>query len=130
MRKFIRRFRRAVQTIPRRVRWMLIAPVAFIVMFAIDGHFAITVFFAVFAWLVIRELVGTSRSNQDDDWDASASRAPREADRRAIPPFGEDLLPFGSDVLDGMINPDTGLIMSGGFDSGGNAFGYGGHDDC
>lgn len=101
MRNFIRRFRRAVRTIPRRVRWMLITPVVFIALLLIDGKLAISVFFAVFTWLIIAQLY---------------------RDRHLI--YATD-----KDILDGMINPATGLMMNGGIDMSGNSYGCGHRHD-
>ncbi|WP_295447582.1 hypothetical protein [uncultured Thiodictyon sp.] len=95
MRDFIRRFRRAVRTIPRRVRWILITPVAFIVLFLIDGKLASSAFFAVFAWLVVVQLY---------------------RDRHLI--HGID-----GHIHNGKINPATGLKMTGLFDKSGNLYG-------
>jgi hypothetical protein len=58
MRRFVRRFIRALRTIPRRVRWILIAPAVFIALCVIDGRLAISVLLAVLGWLVVREFVG------------------------------------------------------------------------
>jgi hypothetical protein len=58
MRRFVRRFIRALRTIPRGVRWILIAPAAFIALCAIDGRLAISVVLAALGWLVAREFVG------------------------------------------------------------------------
>ena len=95
MRDFIRRFRPAVRTIPRRVRWLLITPVAFIALFLIDDKLAISVFFTVFAWLVVVQLY---------------------RDRHLI---------HGADgyIHNGQINPATGLKMTGLFDMAGNLYG-------
>ena len=101
MRAFLQRFRRALRTIPRRVRWVLTAPIVFIGLFLIDGQLAISVFFAVFAWLVVLELY---------------------RDRHHI--NGTD-----TDIHDGMINPATGLMMNGGSDIAGNSYGCGHHHD-
>ena len=101
MRDFIRRFRRAVRTIPPRVRWMLITPIVLIALFLIDGKLGISVFFAVFAWLVVAQLY---------------------RDRHLIHATDKD-------ILDGMINPATGLMMDGGIDIGGNGYGCGHRHD-
>jgi hypothetical protein len=63
----------------------------------IDGQLATSVFLAAFAWLVVREIV-----------------------RDRTPIHGTD-----TDILDGMINPATGLMMSGGMDVAGNSYGCG-----
>ncbi|WP_295580399.1 hypothetical protein [uncultured Lamprocystis sp.] len=94
MRDFIRRFRRAIRTIPRRVWWILITPVAFIALFLIDGKMALTVFFAVFAWLVVVQLYRDRQLVQATD----------------------------KNILDGMINPATGLMMNGDINIGGNSY--------
>ena len=101
MRDFIRRFRRAVRTIPPRVRWMLFAPVSLIALFLINGRLAISVFFALFAWLVVVQIY---------------------RDRKRI---------HGADgyIHYGKINPATGLKMTGLFDMGGNLYGCGEHHD-
>ena len=101
MHDFIRRFRWAIRTIPRRVRWMLITPVVFIALLLIDGKLAISVFFAVFTWLIVAQLY---------------------RDRHLI-------YPTDKDILDGMINPATGLMMNGGIDIGGNSYGCGHRHD-
>ncbi len=104
MRDFIRRFLCAIRTIPRRVRWMLIAPVAFIVLFWINCNLGGTIFFAMFGWLVVHELFQTSRRSPHGPHD----------DRR--------------------INPATGLRMRGLLDDSGNFYGcdddlFGDHHD-
>jgi len=95
MRDFIRRFRRAVRTIPPRIRWMLITPVAFTALFLIDVRLAISFFFIVFGWHVLRQLY---------------------RDRHLI---------HGADgyIHTGKINPATGLKMIGLFFMGGNLYG-------
>ncbi|WP_295449898.1 hypothetical protein [uncultured Thiodictyon sp.] len=65
MRHFIRRFVSAIRTIPRRVRLILIAPVAFIALLVIDARLAVFVFLLVLGGLVVRELL-TSRSRHYD----------------------------------------------------------------
>ncbi len=96
MRDFIRRFRRAVRTIPRRVRWMLIAPAVFTALFWIDRHLGCTIFVAVLGWLAIRQ----SCRNQD---------LIRRADEEAS---------------DCRINPATRMRMRGSLDTGGNLYGF------
>lgn len=57
MRRFVSRFIRALRTIPRRVWWILIAPIVFITLCAINGRLAISVMLAVLGWLVAREIL-------------------------------------------------------------------------
>ncbi|WP_295445566.1 hypothetical protein [uncultured Thiodictyon sp.] len=101
MRDFIRRLRRAIRTIPRRVRWIIITSIALIALFLIDGKLALSVFFVVFAWLVVVQLY---------------------RDRHLIHAADKD-------ILDGMINPATGLMMNGDMDIGGNSYGCGHRHD-
>jgi len=75
MRHFFRRFRRALRTIPIRVRLILFAPVAFVTLFAIDGRSAILALFAVLGWLIIRELQGSHTQGDDDITDGMINPA-------------------------------------------------------
>lgn len=101
MRNFIRRLRRAVRTIPRRVWLILSTPATFIALLLIDGRLAISVFFAMFAWLVAIQLY--------------RNRSLIHATEK--------------DILDGMINPATGRMMHGGIDIGGSSYGCGRRHD-
>jgi hypothetical protein len=96
MRDFIRRFRRAVRTIPPRVRWMLVAPVVFTALFWIDRHLGCAIFVAVLGWLVIR---------------------PSHHHRKPIHRPDEEAFGFRR-------NPASGLRMRGHLDIGGNIYGF------
>jgi hypothetical protein len=69
MRYFLRRFRRALRTVPRRMRWIVIATATVIGLFAVDGGLAILFFFAILGLLVIRKFRGTPN---DEDPESSA----------------------------------------------------------
>lgn len=96
MRDFIRRFRRAVRTIPPQVRGMLLAPVVFTALFWIDRHLGCAIFVAVLGWLVIRQPSRNRNLIHETDEETSDCR----------------------------INPATGLRMRGGIDIGGNFYGF------
>lgn len=100
MRDFIRRFRRAVRTIPPRVRWMLIAPVVFAALFWIDRHLGCATFFALLGWLVIRQ---------------------PSCNRNLV--HGTD-----EEAFNRRINPASGLRMRGRLDIGGNLYGFDDHE--
>jgi hypothetical protein len=95
MRRFVRRFIRALRTIPRRVRWILITPAAFIALCVIDGRLAISVVLVVLGWLVAREiLIRPKRGGAFGDLSDQSNRS--HANRN-------------NDSYD--INPTTGLPM-------------------
>ncbi|MFZ0791550.1 MAG: hypothetical protein WAM94_18205 [Chromatiaceae bacterium] len=95
----MKRFIRALSTIPRRVWWIVGGPIAFIALFALDRHFAAP---ALLAWMVYLW------------WTLSRNRAQDKAAERD-----------GSE--DAFINPATGLPIERGFilDSAGYAYGDG-----
>ena len=123
MRALLRRFHRALGLIPRRVRWILTIPAVLIALSLINGRLAISVFFAALAWLAVLEKKFPDSENY------------RGAGRLRSRTFGEPCadrdktIETPAEILDGMINPATGLMMSGGIDTGGNSYGCGrGHD--
>lgn len=108
MRNFIRRFASALRTIPRWLRWMLIAPVAFVALILVDGKMTIGIFFLALAWHVIRERSRTPRiSHRNDDG------------------ILDDIITLEPHSPVDVINPSTGLRMTGcgGIDVGGNMYG-------
>ena len=96
MRDFIRRFRRAVRTIPPRVRWMLLVPAVFTALFWIDRHLGCAIFVAMLGLLVIRQPYHNRNLIHGADEEASYFR----------------------------INPASGLRMRGRHDIGGNLYGF------
>ncbi|WP_295448369.1 hypothetical protein [uncultured Thiodictyon sp.] len=112
MRNFTRRFGRGLRTMPRRIRWMLMAPVTFIALLIFDARMAISAFLVVLGWLMVRELFCAPHINHHGN------------DER----FNNATLWNHDDIGDVTINPATGFIMNGITDGGGNIYGHGDND--
>ena len=60
----MKRFIRALRTIPKRVLWILGGPLIFLVLFAIDRHTATVAFMALVAHETYRRIVETRQKSQ------------------------------------------------------------------